>query len=175
MSTTSHSKGGNTLAIATVATVKRAALLFDKVFLIQALTGTESDIEDACDRFEWVKGSITLAAEPPFNDPQARSAILPLGELAEKIYELESERFRDYDLVPIYGSEVDLRPDFHDGKTLAYLAAIHSIPQALEKEITWEQIGDFRKDQDARRKYRALRTWLRDGLKARSVAEADVV
>jgi hypothetical protein len=54
----------------------------------------------------------------------------------------------------------------------AYTAALNSIPLVVEDECTWAQVWEFRRDPEAKRRYRQLRTWLRDGLAASSVSHA---
>jgi len=56
--------------------------------------------------------------------------------------------------------------------SIAFEAALQSIPSILEAELTWEQVVEFRKDTEAKRKLRALRSWLQSGLSAATLEEA---
>jgi hypothetical protein len=167
-------KGRNTLAIATPSMHKRAALLFDKVFLVEYQTGPEEVKEEMAPRtrFDWLINRATLVPNMPLrplNTEEQGELFRALGEFAEAIGKI-SAQYADYDLVPMYTGDATSIPD---GTTLAYQAAFRTIPEVLEEEAAWDQIVEFRNDPDATTKYRALRTWLRDGLSARSVAEAE--
>jgi hypothetical protein len=75
-------------------------------------------------------------------------------------------------VVPLFQSHVAYDQRVAPGSSIAFEAAIGSIPVLVEKDLSWEQVLEFRKDADAKRKLRALRTWLQTGLSAKSVAEA---
>ncbi len=75
-------------------------------------------------------------------------------------------------MVPCY-EKLDLFNDeYPSGPTLVYQAALANLPVVDEKEVSWEQILRFRDDSEAARKYRALRTWLDQSVRANSVQEA---
>ncbi len=46
------------------------------------------------------------------------------------------------------------------GKSHAIQGALNNIPTVIEQELQWEQILEFRKDSEAKRKYRDLHLWL---------------
>ena len=91
-----------------------------------------------------------------------------------ELYKLYTEVYRQFgvDVVPIYSSELAFLNDIATGPGIGYQAAISQIGLISSDGINWDQIVGFREDKDALRKYRALRNWLRHGLKASSVAEA---
>jgi hypothetical protein len=115
-----------------------------------------------------INRGLLVPAKPlrALNREEERMLFQSLGKVAEAISRL---KYKNYDLVPMYHGD---DTDFLDGTTLAYQAAFRSIPEVIEEQVEWDQIVAFRDDHDAATKYRALRTWLRDGLRARSVDEA---
>jgi hypothetical protein len=51
-------------------------------------------------------------------------------------------------------------------------AALEQIPVAIDSELSWEQVADFRRDSEAQRKYRELHFWLEHGMNAKSKSHA---
>lgn len=76
--------------------------------------------------------------------------------------------------VPVnYGVDSPVLPA---GKQEAYQGVLNNIPVAIEQELTWAQIFEFRSDKESRRSYRDLHLWLEAGLKTESERQAtDVV
>jgi len=52
------------------------------------------------------------------------------------------------------------------------LATLSQIPVAVEAELSWQQVRDFREDREAQRKYRDLHLWLQSGLSAKTEWQA---
>lgn len=65
-----------------------------------------------------------------------------------------------------------LLPDSVTSSPLGVVAALSTIPIAVEDKLSWEQIKDFRSDEDSVRKYRDLHLWLDDGLTAKTEQQA---
>lgn len=57
----------------------------------------------------------------------------------------------------------------------AYTAALHSIPQIIEKECTWEQVWEIRKDIESMRKLRKLRSWFSESMQSTSATHAQEI
>ncbi len=85
----------------------------------------------------------------------------------------EFSRINGFDAIPIYDSKKTFETDFAPGKQVAYQAILSSIPIVIENELSWDQVIEFRKDPASVRKYRDLKIWLQDGLKADSVSHAE--
>lgn len=57
------------------------------------------------------------------------------------------------------------------GQHLVYQGVLNNIPVVIEDCLAWEQVIEFRKDEEVRRKYRDLHLWLAQGLKGESVQQ----
>jgi len=97
-----------------------------------------------------------------------------LNLFQDEIYQIYTKIYREFgvDVVPIYSSELAFRNDTVTGPAVGYQAAINQVSLVSSNGVNWNQIVDFREDKESLRKYRALRNWFRQGLKANSVSEA---
>ena len=59
------------------------------------------------------------------------------------------------------------------GQEISYCAALRGLDIVDEAQITMEQVEEFRNDPEATRKYRALRLWLHEGIRAKSISHAN--
>jgi hypothetical protein len=75
-------------------------------------------------------------------------------------------------VVALFPSWIEYNRNVVGTSSVAYEAALQTIPSILEDELTWEQVVEFRKDREAKRKLRALRSWLQSGLTAATLEEA---
>jgi hypothetical protein len=75
-------------------------------------------------------------------------------------------------VVALFPSWIEYNRNVAGTSSIAFEAALQSIPSILESELTWEQVVEFRKDTEAKRKLRALRSWLQSGLSAATLEEA---
>ncbi len=74
--------------------------------------------------------------------------------------------FPQASLVPV---DYDMSsPVLRSGKDLAYEAVIDQIPVALEDELTWRQVLEFKQDKESVRKYRDLHLWIEQVLSSQS-------
>lgn len=85
---------------------------------------------------------------------------------------VEQFRLAGHIVTPVYNTEQSFSASYPSGKGIAYQAALENIPEIVEDGVTWEQVAEFRSDEDAIRKYRNLRLWLEDTLTSRSVNHA---
>ena len=76
------------------------------------------------------------------------------------------------DAMPSYSSEEHFALDFREGDYCTYQAALNNLPVLDGDQVSWDAILEFRQDRSALKKYRDLRLWLSDGLKAKSVDQA---
>ena len=76
------------------------------------------------------------------------------------------------EVVPFYPTLSDFDEAFPVGRTLAYHAIFKNLEIVSEDGLEWKQVLQFRKDKEAKRKYRAFRLWLPEILNTQSAAEA---
>lgn len=105
-------------------------------------------------------------------DPQSSEE--SIMQFLDQLYSNDWQIFSKFDL-----SVVELMPSFSKfnqsipkGTSVAFEAALQNIPTVVEEQLSWEQVLQFRKDPESRRKYRALKSWLKDGLTATNLDEA---
>lgn len=168
---------GETCAVTSRPYLKQAALLFDRVLLScgdhsyeffdgpEALTFGIQQADDIVAKATQEKLDKLIQAE----DSAGMSHLFQ-----SEVYQLYTETYREFgiEVIPIYSSERAFQNDTAPGPVIGYQAAMSQVSLVSPDGANWDQIVDFREDKDALRKYRALRNWLRHGLKASSVAEA---
>ena len=77
------------------------------------------------------------------------------------------------DVIPSYSSEETCDREFpRHGESIAYQAALESLPVVDAATLEWGQVLAVRADAEALRKLRDLRLWLETGLRANSVSQA---
>ncbi|MCX6955392.1 MAG: hypothetical protein NTV51_24850, partial [Verrucomicrobia bacterium] len=72
---------------------------------------------------------------------------------------------------PLLPAKSDIRKAFANGETDTINAILDNIP-LVSADLGWKHVLAFREDPEAIRKYRSLKLWLSDGLKAKSHQEA---
>jgi hypothetical protein len=77
-----------------------------------------------------------------------------------------------YSVTPVYKRQERYMLDYPSGNTLVYQAALENLPEIIEDQVSWEQILEFRSDEEAIRKYRELRLWLEYSLSVQSIEHA---
>lgn len=70
-----------------------------------------------------------------------------------------------------FESTVDYNKEFTTGPQRVLTAAIENVAMVDEDALTWEQVLEFRKDTEARAKYRRFVRWIDNELKTKSPAE----
>lgn len=75
-------------------------------------------------------------------------------------------------IIPV--TNIDICDDvFSEGSKFVVQAGIRRIPMVNSSVTGWSEICEFRKDKEALHKYRNLRLWLLDGVKAASLGHAE--
>jgi len=178
-----------TCAVPSLHVVKRACLLFDRVWIPPpGVTSTPgkiwnpswlSDIPHDARFFVYPdrkKGKYIKQKHPDLISRFLDRSLSPkdIGDLTELFTRAISDscQLRGVAAVPIYPDYIAYSADFSDGRALAYQGALLNLPIVLETDLAWEQVREFRKDKESCRKYLALRTWISDGIDAGSVGEA---
>lgn len=180
---------GEICTLTDIETAKVAALLFDKIYV-----GTR--IEDKKDTFVFddipeeitfgvqelddqiinltIQELPTLLKKFNFNDV-SKSNTEQLGKDFLNKYSMNmTEIYKKHgiDVVPTFSSFDQFRANYPEGHFIAYQAALNNIPLVSQRSLSWKQVIDFREDKDATNKYRSLRLWLSDSLKAKSLSQA---
>ncbi|MBW2166788.1 MAG: hypothetical protein JRG74_12060 [Deltaproteobacteria bacterium] len=75
-------------------------------------------------------------------------------------------------VTPLYSSMEMYDERTTKGDIVAYQGFLKHIPMVADREVSWEQILDFRSDGRAISHYRAIRSWVRDVISSKSSEEA---
>lgn len=189
---------GETCAICLPDQLKRAALLFDRVFVNAHCfesQGIPRELAFFCDRYEWyaIEWALQSVEDETMESRRIHWSALNedehdalLNEILEDpvLTRRREEYYLGY-LVDLFATRAGLRVTpvlskdeqitglFGVGHHRAYTAAIANLPIVLEGSVSWEQVTHFREDPASVAKYRKLRLWLESGLTADSVAQAE--
>lgn len=179
-----------TQAIAWPENCKRAALLFDRLSVVnvadarqipaEVLSNTPSIAHHRTDY-----GNEVVVHGCPLPPHEAKRAVRGVIDVTYDDEEVDFSSLlaasisvfcaiwarRGHPISMMFPTELAFAAHFPSGNSLVYQAALHNLPEIIEDATPWQQILDFRNDEDALRKYRALRLWL-ESLKAESVAQA---
>ncbi len=176
---------GESLALSVV-TPKIAALAFDKVYRIPVLSdpvpeeigfycATQTEmIFWAISLFVHVAEQTGIGIAESEDDESQQSH----GGEAENLALLCSEFRNRFAIEPtlFYHSPGSCAKDFPSGKQRVLTAAISNVAMVNEKDLTWEQVLEFRKDKETRIKYRRFVRWIDTELKGKSPDEVvDIV
>lgn len=63
-------------------------------------------------------------------------------------------------MVPIYALSSDRETEFHEGTRQVLVATLSNLEIVDEQQLTWEQVIEFRDDEQTKQKYRRLLHWL---------------
>lgn len=174
---------GESCVITAYTKFKRAALLFDKLHLTSIMFPLRSVIGDPPDEVlfclpecEWISGQDAQRFQGMTKDlgeteVTSETAVLAALDASYRAIAANYSK-KGIDVVPLYESELQFNNDFAQGSVPAYQGELQNIELVAEDGLSWEQVLQFREDRDAVRKYRALRSWLRDALQGKSVNEA---
>lgn len=165
---------------------KRAALLFDVVLSMTTLA--DRDNPDYDEMPDWVAADALTAYEKFFSKAarmvrsrQARAMPLEFDLVTWQAVERDAylaELARIFRVQGAAAAAVDLE---YPGVLLTpstppsafgISGALRCIPVAIERELSWKLVHEFRRDEEARQKYRDLHLWLEHGLAAESEQHA---
>ena len=154
-------------------TMKRAALLYDRVYLSTATTGHDADdipLEmtfgfnkaDRSTNMALVEIQETVIKNPAYLDKEftPEEFIAELEWLGTEIF-VRAYQSRGFTIIPVFHTQTEFHQCFHSGQGMVYQAAIEQIPVVLEEKASWTQIAEFRKDPDARAAFASLKNWVR--------------
>ena len=144
--------------------VKRAALLVDRIYLPCFAPYTFKDMpyeltfgDPVVDQRTWEATWILPEIDHP-KGPVATWHHFYLTHYLREPLSRYRAAFPQASIVPInYDAGSAVLPF---GNQHVYQGVLNNVPVVLETELTWEQVVEFREDQEARRKYRDLHLWL---------------
>jgi hypothetical protein len=122
----------------------------------------------------------TIKKQLLFNSPKLQRPISvftadDMSNIIDEVFvrvRVECFRLSGHYVTPVYERQERYLLDYPTGNTLVYQAALENLPEIIEDHVSWEQILNFRSDEEAKRKYRELRLWLEHSLSAQSVEHA---
>jgi hypothetical protein len=177
-----YPKPGESLALS-IMTPKTAALAFDRVYRIPAhVDPVPEEIGFYCATFPEIAffalGLTAFAAEelgwgPYFRDkPGGQEAA---RNEAESLRLLCSEFQREFQVAPtiFYHNAARCSEEFPAGAHSILKAAVSNVAMVDEADLSWEQVMEFRRDADVRRKYRRFVRWIDNELKGMSPREVE--
>ena len=183
-------KPGELCAVAPISMLKVASLLFDKTFLATQYSSPKED-----NPIYEVPEEVTFGLEC-INYPSAMRLLRRSESIYDQFKHLDIDKLKEnkdleilatayasksiaeeciengIQATPLYPSEIAFSADFPEGENMTYQAAINNLPLVTNESLTWDEVLEFRKDQEAIRKYRAFRLWLSDGVKAKTLNQA---
>jgi len=176
-----HPKSGESLAFS-IMRPKTAALAFDKVYRIPVM---QEPLPEEIGFYGASQGEIAywsyalaaLAAQSVGVDidlfKDSRNEEIKSGAERENLRFLSDEITNVIGVAPtlIYEHTTNQTREFPRGKTEILMAAIADIKLVEESELSWEQVMEFRRDSDARIKYRRLVRWLDNELQSKPAEE----
>lgn len=177
------------LIVASHGSLKKAALLFDKVWWPYSRWETKDksdrvpaelviEINDATDEIMYeLKYLMKRINEEYWIDVHAgrESQSEYTGEYIPFYFTHNVSRVLNaygLNVVPIFNSWIAFEKKYPQGETACFQACLDSISVVDESSLSWEQVVNFRNDKKSLRKYRALRLWLLDAIQGKTLNEA---
>ena len=71
-----------------------------------------------------------------------------------------------FNVTPVYSTKDRFFDEFLAGSDIAYQALMRDVIQIDESNVKWDQIVEFRADEAALKKFRALHRWIDDCVEA---------
>jgi hypothetical protein len=169
-------------SVVTIHATKTAALFFDRVWSNPAiLNRPPDDISFFGATYSEVLPGLLLLAT------QASSSLSKSKQ--ERLFDLfreDLDNFRKRPLaktisgslfmehgisaVPMYKSVADCNDEYKAGQAEAIIAVIDNLGIVNEEALSWAQVGEFRKDTEAKNKLRKMRFWLDSELSGKSIS-----
>jgi len=153
----------------TIGTPRTCALFFDRVWYPPVWGDAEAGnigAYGATDVEIWIQLGMLFTYQG-LNIMRAGPELLatPLGKLAlrgpmERAMADCLRSTKSVNAIPVYRSENSRDQQYAPGATEVLVAALNSVPLAVEKALSWEQVRELRADKNARRKLRRMLHWL---------------
>jgi hypothetical protein len=173
-----YKNSGERWAMQTYETSKRAALLFDKIYLY--FDDFPAEISYNVPRTIIKPLLIELSEHAKIVLENRYNIRYKYKDLAEAKKEMRNQAFTvetffnsitlhfqnaGYLVTPIIDDSYSFEKEYPAGDKSAYCSVIENIPDIIEDETSWEQILEFRKDRESIKKYRSFHLWLSDCIK----------
>ncbi|MCX5889368.1 MAG: hypothetical protein NTY36_07935 [Deltaproteobacteria bacterium] len=158
-------------SIAVSLTPKTAALFYDRIWESRAFfpdAPKEISIYGATEEEIWID-ALHVASKDRTDDRLARLIIKTENPILKQIFKRKplcrkiSEALYEhhkFNVIPIYESIDSLKEEYQPGNKEIIFAAIKNIGIVDEDKLEWSQVMEFRKDLNARKKYRRMIHWL---------------
>ncbi|OGV61820.1 MAG: hypothetical protein A2283_06305 [Lentisphaerae bacterium RIFOXYA12_FULL_48_11] len=170
---------GETCCVGFDDTLKRASMLFDRVYVPAGdsllLSGEiPADMTFGMQDVDYGMWRVAQEIDNELYPPQWRASRDHRARMEYQAFRIARKAYasRGLDVVPVYTTDQQFALSFAQGQDIAFQGALRNLPEIVEAQTTWKQIIDYRSDPDAVRKFRALRFWLQHGVQAKSVQEA---
>jgi len=175
-------RSGETVAV-TLDKPKTGALFFDRVWYAPGMSGGPPDevtVFGATDVEVWPL-VVTLALQPPSPLSWARvERVFGTDTIISELWAQKAPAAKNisdslflahrFKAVPMYESADACARDYHLGDTEVIVATIEKLGLVDEARLDWQQVLDFRNDQQARVKLRRMRHWLDSELEGRPIS-----
>lgn len=145
--------------------VKTAALCYDRIWA--PLTASEDKLIPKSIRcWEVSPMKIVIMARAEKTVELLRITLRPFVRSISKRFPTKSQ----ISLVAIYGSVDERDREHHEGDRQVTVATLSNLGIVDEKELTWEQVLEFRADEKAAGKYKRFLHWLDEEMVGKSQA-----
>ncbi len=167
---------GETCTVAPYGTRKRAALLFDRIWIgrtssplgIEPPPELTFGVHSIDEEISQITGSL-------FGQDQTGKLLSGTTEQLQSVVEravVLAYQNAGVTIIPSFADNKDFSTQYGKGEAIAYQAILANLPVVNEDHLDWEQILQFRRDKESVRKYRDLRLWLQHSLNAESEQHA---
>ncbi|MCD4720809.1 MAG: hypothetical protein K8S13_13270 [Desulfobacula sp.] len=166
---------GEMCAFSNIKIAKTSLLLFDRIFVSTRTKANNNDpFKDVPEDFTFginKANSKTLMVIEKKIETDSLSSSANFMDLHDQVRRQVYLEF-GIQATSVYNSENAFKHEFPNGQSLAYQAALNNLSIPNESDLEWRQVVDFRKDVEAKQKYRDLRFWLEYGLNAKTLQHA---
>jgi Family of unknown function (DUF6236) len=165
-------------------TMKAAALLFDRICVVAVGTERKS-LRDVPDELLFHPDEENMARDSNLSLGSRFSAVRvsrgihllnqdTIAALMKNYVDTYADHYarRGISIVPSFSSCELFASTLEIGDAVAYRAILSNIP-VIANTVPWEQVVEFRRDEDATLKLRRMRVWVQESLKTKSVSEAE--
>lgn len=155
-------------AIVTLSRPRTAALLADRVWTMAS--DADPDIGFGWELPMEIRFRALLAIHHLFEISRARTAAAsgpaPPWDIERFVADLERDLARGFQettgatVLPLYSTASRRDAQYHSGDQAALVSIVENLQIVDEEQLTWAQIAEFRRDEEARTAYRMFIHWL---------------
>lgn len=113
-----------------------------------------------------------IAARYSIQSPKMYEQVISNGTFQLALRGIQSEIYRAHGLSAsvCYSSAISYREEYPTGPQQVLITSLENIALVDEDSLSWDQVMEFRKDTEARAKYKRLVRWIDEELKSKSPA-----